>query len=94
MWKRQKFEIDFDKSDTASRNSSHANLSIQANDKVHLLQESSPSNHSYQEIKTKELEIYGPIEYKLALGPVLSTPKEFHSENSSNVFPSHYAGEI
>lgn len=56
------FEIDFDKSDIASRNSSYANLSIQASDKIHLLQESSPSNHSYQEIKTKELEIYGPIE--------------------------------
>lgn len=51
---RLKFEKDFDKSDIASRNSSYASLSTQAIDKVHLLQESSPSNHSYQEIKMVE----------------------------------------
>lgn len=52
-----KIEKDFDKSDVASVNLSHISSSIQASDKVYLLQESLRSNHSDQKIKTKVLEI-------------------------------------
>ena len=50
-----KIDKDIVESDLASTNSSHKNSSIQASDKVYLLQESSRSKQSHQMIKTRVL---------------------------------------